>query len=247
MEEFYKEFDDYVSNYDLNNDKIKLKYNHSYRVMSLCKKYSKILNFNDYDIRLVTLIGLLHDIGRFEQLKTYNTFDDSKSIDHALYGCKILFEDGLISKFWDNKEDYDLIKFAIANHNKFRIEESDNERYMKFAKLIRDTDKIDILYLESISNNLESRLSDDSIADEIKEDFFRHDSVLLKHKKSINDHFILYFAYAFDINYDECLEEVKKNIDNLYNGFKNKSYIFKEYYEEIIKYINERIDKNVRY
>ena len=246
MDRFQKEFDDYVCNFDLNDEKIKLKYNHSYRVMSLCRKYSKLLNFNDYDIKLATLIGLLHDIGRFEQLKKYNTYDDSKSINHAEYGCKILFEDGLISKFWDNKDDYDLIRFAIFNHNRFKIEETNSERFLKFAKLIRDTDKIDILYLESISGNLESRLTDDSIAPEIRNDFFKHDSVLLKHKKSINDHFILYFAYAYDINYDECLDEIKLNIENLYNNFNDKKFIFKEYYDEIIKYISERIDKNVR-
>ena len=45
MKKYYKEFDDYVSNYDLNDINIKLKYNHSYRVMSLSKKYSKKIGF----------------------------------------------------------------------------------------------------------------------------------------------------------------------------------------------------------
>ena len=36
------------------------------------------------------LIGLLHDIGRFEQVKVYDTFSDIDSIDHADYGVEIL-------------------------------------------------------------------------------------------------------------------------------------------------------------
>ncbi len=244
MDYLYKEFDKYVSNYNIEDEKIYLKYKHSYRVMSLTRKYAKLLNFSDYDIELATVIGLLHDIGRFEQLKIYNTFDDSKSIDHADYGCKVLFKDNEINKFWKNKEDYELIEFAIRNHNKFRIEDNNNERFIKFAKLIRDTDKIDILYLESVSKNLKLRVTDDEIAKEIRDDFFKHDSVLLKHKKSINDHFILYFAYAYDINYDICLKEVKNNIDNLYKNLDNIK--FKDFYDEINKYIDERIDKNVR-
>ncbi len=38
-------FDEYVSNYDISNDYIKLKYNHSYRVMKLQEKYAKKLHF----------------------------------------------------------------------------------------------------------------------------------------------------------------------------------------------------------
>ena len=118
--DYYKEFDDYVSNYDLNDINIKLKYNHSYRVCKLSEKYAKELGYSKEDIELASLIGLLHDIGRFEQLKVFHTYNDKNSIDHAEYGIKVLFEDGLINKFWNKKEDYDLIKFAIKNHNKYR-------------------------------------------------------------------------------------------------------------------------------
>ena len=79
-------FTEYVSSYDLTNSDIKLKYNHSLRVMALSEKYAKILNFSTEDIELAKVIGLLHDIGRFEQLKIYKTYSDINSIDHAEYG-----------------------------------------------------------------------------------------------------------------------------------------------------------------
>ena len=58
-----------------------------------------MLNLSEEDILLAELIGLLHDIGRFEQIKNYHTFLDKESIDHAEYGNKILFEDDLIRNF----------------------------------------------------------------------------------------------------------------------------------------------------
>ena len=43
---------------------------------------------------------LLHDIGRFKQIKLYDNFiDNMENNDHADYGVKILFEENLIRKF----------------------------------------------------------------------------------------------------------------------------------------------------
>ena len=239
-----EEFEKYVNNYDLNNIKIKLKYNHSIRVMNLCVKYAKKLGFNDEDINLAKVIGLLHDIGRFEQLKEFNSFDDS-NIDHATLGVKILFEDGLIKNFWHNKEDYELINFAIKNHNKIKIEETTNERYLKFAKLIRDIDKMDIIYLLGYLKELDTKPSDDLINSKIINSIKNHELSNYKDIKNINDSIALKFAYTYDINYDECLEEFKQNLYYFYKQI-NFDERYKEIFETVNKYIDERIDKYVR-
>ena len=245
MIDIYKNFDDYVSNYDMNNEKIKLKYNHSYRVMNLSEKYAKILGFNEEDITIAKVIGLLHDIGRFEQLKIYDTFSDLKSIDHASLGVKLLFENNLIKNFYDKEEDYEIIKFAIENHNKKEIQVIDDERAMKHAKLIRDTDKIDIIYLEGKLKELDIKPTDDKLSDVIINAIKNHISVDRKDIKTINDSLANNFIFAFDINYDECLEEIKENYKYYYERF-NVNNIFDYVYSEILKYIDERIDKNVR-
>ena len=100
-------FKKYVSNYDMEIKGIKLKYDHSFRVMSLSEKYALKLNFSEEDVYLAKLIGLLHDIGRFEQMKVYNTFVDKKSIDHADYSVDRLFNHNEIKLFHENEEDYD--------------------------------------------------------------------------------------------------------------------------------------------
>lgn len=239
-----EEFEKYVNNYDLTKEMIILKKNHSIRVMNLCIKYAKKLGFNDEDVSLSKVIGLLHDIGRFEQLKEFNSFDDS-NIDHADLGVKILFEEGLIKNFWSNKEDYELIEFAIKNHNKMKIEKTTNERYLKFAKLIRDIDKMDIIYLLGYLSELDTKPSNDLINPKIINSIKNHELSNYKDIKNINDSIALKFAYTYDINYDECLEEFKQNLYYFYKQI-NFDERFKEIFETVNKYIDERIDKYVR-
>lgn len=236
-----EEFNKYVNSFSFDNSKTKRKYEHSYRVMELSKKYAKILGFNDYDIKLATLIGLLHDIGRFEQVRVYNTFNDRTSIDHADYGVKVLFEDGLIKRFWNNEEDYELIKFAIINHDKYSIPETDNERFLKFAKLIRDVDKIDILYVLGYLKEVEFTNLEDEISKEILDEFYKHTSVSWVNVHNKNDGKVIYFAYPFDINYDVCLEELKINLNYFYEYLSSINNKFDDIYKESIKYIDERM------
>ena len=239
-----EEFEKYVNNYDLTKEKIILKKNYSIRVMNLCIKYAKKLGFNDEDVSLAKVIGLLHDIGRFEQLKEFNSFDDS-NIDHADLGMKILFEEGLIKNFWSNKENYELIEFAIKNHNKMKIGKTTNERYLKFAKLIRDIDKMDIIYLLGYLSELDTKPSNDLINPKIINSIKNHELSNYKDIKNINDSIALKFAYTYDINYDECLEEFKQNLYYFYKQI-NFDERFKEIFETVNKYIDERIDKYVR-
>ena len=141
-----REFENYSKNYDMNNEGMKYKYENSIRVMEHSKEIAKSLNLTDEQIELAALIGLLHDISRFEQLKQYSTFDDSKSFDHGDYAIEILFKDNYIRKYIDSNEYDEIIKKSIMYHNKFEIGVCDTEEELLFSKLIRDADKIDIFY-----------------------------------------------------------------------------------------------------
>lgn len=233
------EFINYVSNYDLNNIKIKLKYDHSIRVMNLMMKYAKELGLDSYEVELASVIGLLHDIGRFEQLKEYDSFNDKETIDHAALGVKLLFEDNLIKKFWSNKDDYELIKFAIKNHNKLNIEKSDNEKFLKYAKLIRDTDKIDILYVYGVSDELKVRSENISISKPILNCIKDNKTVSYDLINNKNDELSVSFSYIFDINYDICLKEFLYNLNILYNKLEYKEK-FKEIYMLINEYVKDK-------
>lgn len=92
-------FAEYVRNYDPSDGKIKLKIDHTYRVAGLCQSIAKSLGLSGADVDIAWLLGMLHDIGRFEQIKRFGTFNDAHSVDHAEFGADLLFKDGLIRKF----------------------------------------------------------------------------------------------------------------------------------------------------
>ncbi len=236
-------FEKYVNNFDMKDENIKAKYNHSYRVMKLSEKYAKELHFNQEDIQIAKIIGLLHDIGRFEQYKQYHSYNDSKTFDHADYGVKILFEQKLIQNFEIPKKYYDIIEFSIKNHNKFSINKIDDERKLMHAKLIRDTDKIDIIFLFGYLNDLRLKETDEPITKEVLECIKRHKSVDINLCKNPNDYIVTKLSFAFDINYDECLKEFKEYLAKFYERLKYK-YIYEQVYIEVMKYIDERNENN---
>lgn len=138
-------FLDYVKNYDINNGRIKLKMIHILNVAKNCNDIAKSLNLDDEKVKLAYLIGIFHDIGRFEQVRIYNTFSDKDTgLDHAEYSLKVLYEDGLIEKFIDTHEYDDIIKKAVFYHNKAKIADDVKGDALIFSKIIRDADKIDI-------------------------------------------------------------------------------------------------------
>lgn len=99
-----KAFKEYVKKYNPDDSKVKLKIAHIERTAEVAKKLATELMLEKEDIELAELIGLLHDIGRFEQIRIYHTFVDKISIDHGKLGAKILFEDGLIRNFIEDKK-----------------------------------------------------------------------------------------------------------------------------------------------
>ena len=236
-------FDRYTSNYDLSDINLKSKYNHSYRVMELSVKYAKELGWNDSDVELAKIIGLLHDYGRFEQYRIYKSFIDLKTVDHADLSVEELFGKNEIINYTNRVEDYDLIRFAIKNHNKLTIEECNDERYIKFAKLIRDADKVDIMYV--LTNEIIRKSTNEGYKKEVMEYIMNHKNVPRTIVENDNERILVDFSFVFDLNYDIVLADYNKYFIDFYNSIENNS-MFKEAYDEIIKYINERIDNNVR-
>ena len=137
----------YAEQYDMQNILIRHKVGHTLRVAELSGRYAKELGMSAADEDFAWLLGLLHDIGRFEQARRYGTFVDSQSVDHAEFSADILFRDGLMERFPDEglPEDWRIIaETAIRLHNKLTLPEDLDETARCFCDLIRDADKADI-------------------------------------------------------------------------------------------------------
>ena len=115
LEKCKEEFIKYTEQFDLENEGIKRKQEHSLRVMEESKKVAEALNLDEEKVEVAELIGLLHDIGRFEQYKMNNTYLNEMLLDHAKLGVKVLIKDDYIKKYIDDKHYIDIILKAIIN------------------------------------------------------------------------------------------------------------------------------------
>ena len=213
LEKAKKEFLKYTENYDLTNENINRKQGHSIRVMNISKQIATELNLTEEQIQIATLIGLLHDIARFEQYTQYQTYNDNRSFDHGDYGVEILNKD---MRKYIKTDKYDkLIKIAIKNHNKFEIEEGLNEEESLFAKIIRDADKIDILY-EAVSmfwNGEEKDINNTEISSKVMEKIEERELIKRDKNKAFCgiDKVMSVLAFIFDINYKPSFKIIKEN------------------------------------
>ena len=105
-------FQDYTGHYNPDDPMIRHKIVHTLSVAGLSEKIAESLGLDAEDVDFAWFLGLLHDIGRFEQVRRYGTFVDSQSVDHADFGADLLFRDGLFRSF--PTEDYSPQRRQIA-------------------------------------------------------------------------------------------------------------------------------------
>jgi putative nucleotidyltransferase with HDIG domain len=233
-------FEEYVNLYDRTDSEIKLKHNHTYRTCEISEKICDSLNLSVEQKYIAYLIALLHDIGRFYQDKMFNTFDDLTSFDHGDYGANILFEDGLIRKFVDDDKYNNIIKLSIRNHNKFKIEDGLNDEELLQSKIIRDADKIDIIYNVSCLNEIDRYGDESEISEKLKNDF-KNLYVDSRDIKTNSDKVLAFIGFVYDLNFDYSFKYLKeKNYINMYYDRLKHKEKFKPYFDEINKYIEKR-------
>lgn len=256
-----KVFEKYVENYDLKDEKIKLKITHTYEVVKLSEYIARELNLDEENIELAKIIALLHDIGRFEQFKRINSFNDNENLnfEHGNLGVEILFEDDLIREFIKCKKYDNIIYKAILNHNKYSIEDNLNEIELLHAKIIRDADKLDILRKkkeEKLKYDFpglcnEETLILEKISDNIYNDFMSNKCIKLEDVKTQIDYWVCVIAFIFDFNFDISLKyiKVKNYIDILVDKIEYKNIDTKNKMEQIRiyakKYIENKIHNNI--
>lgn len=215
-EKVKKVFHEYTDHYDLTDDKVRLKVEHTYRVADLCERIAVAEKMSEYEQKLAWLLGMLHDVGRFEQLRRFHTFVDAQSVDHAALGADILFHEGHIRDYVQEVDEDTLIETAVRWHSAYRLPEDLDERTRKFANILRDADKIDILKvnvdfpLEEIYNTTTEKLRNDEISEEVLKSFYEHHAVLRSLKKTSVDHVAGHCSLVFELVFPESLRIVRE-------------------------------------
>lgn len=245
-------FNKFVNNFDVKDGPTVLKIRHTYEVVKKSEYIAIGLGLDKDNIELAKIIALLHDIGRFEQIKKYNNFNDDK-MDHAEFGVKILFEENLIRNFIETSKYDDIIYKAIFDHNKFQIEENLNEIELLHCQIIRDADKLDNFRVkkeekfEDMFPNIynSDTVNYENVSPKVYEDFMKYKCIRLEDRKTIIDYWVCIIAFIFDLNFDISLKYVKKNnyIDALIDRIEYKNEVTKQKMEDIRKCAKDYINR----
>lgn len=209
-------FKAYTDAYDGSDEKIKLKIEHTYRVADLCGQIALSEGLKETDVDFAWLLGMLHDVGRFEQLRRYGTFIDAESVDHAALGADILFQEGKIRNYLESDEEDSRIELAVRVHSAYRLPEQLDVRTEMFCNILRDADKIDILKvnvlvpLEEIYNATTRELRNAEVTEAVMQSFYEHHAALRNLKRTAVDHVVGHISLVYELIYPESLHIVKE-------------------------------------
>lgn len=207
-----KAFAEYTSHYDNANEKIHLKVEHTYKVAEICQRIAATERQTEADINLAWLLGMLHDVGRFEQLRRFGTFIDSVSVDHAEYGADLLFKEDKIRDYISDTGEDHLIETAIRVHNKYRLPSELSERETLFSNILRDADKIDILRvnvetpMEEIYDVTTKDLKNAEVSPVVMKAFEEHHAVKRDLMRTAVDHLVGHIALAYELVFPISLQ-----------------------------------------
>lgn len=235
IEKAKKELVSHVNELKINSPRVQMKLGHIMRVAENCKRLANDLGLTEEQIQLAELIGLLHDIGRFEQ---YQIADSTKKFDHGEVGVEILKKDNYIRKYIEENKYDEIIYTAVYEHNQYKLSEGLSEEKELFSRIIKDADKIDILY-ESIYIYWQDaeriqKVEEGKLSKKMLENFYQHKLADSRNKMSETDQILRYASFVFDINFP-CSFKILKENDNVSKMIDRFHYQIPETKEEMMK------------
>ena len=262
-------FDSYVAAYDATNPRIALKVEHTLRVAELCERIAREAGFTPAGTDLAWLCGLLHDIGRFEQLRRWNTFSDAASTSHAALGVEVLFGSkgdtgvadddgsaagtiGIIHRFIDPSDELEeVIRAAVGFHSDYRLPEDLDVRTHAICDVVRDADKLDILRVastdtvETVLNATEDELLASAVSPAIEDAFFEHRTAHYSERVTPVDYLVNLACFAFELAYPASLE-IADEQEYIYRALERPFGITRPFENKATAQLMNRMDGHLR-
>ena len=124
---------------------LQMKLAHSERVARDAAEIARELAWPEDEVRTAGILGLLHDIGRFSQFAQFGTFSDRRSVDHGRRGFEILTRESPLATC--RERDRARILEGVRHHNAKTLPEGMADDSSRFARLVRDADRLDLYEL----------------------------------------------------------------------------------------------------
>lgn len=254
-----KQFRHYLEDYDCNDDKIHLKVVHTFGVISAAEEICSEEGFSKEDGQLALLIALLHDIGRFEQLRQFNSFSD-QIFNHADFGVKVLFEEGMIERFIRERTYDGVIRKAIQYHSVYSLDAVSGltEKERLHCQIIRDADKLDNFRvkdterIETLFDTAKEVVAAEVVTPAVLDAVRGRRSVVSSERVTHLDCWVSYLAFIFDLNFAASFRWILKrdymnrNIDRMDYRRPETRAVMEEIRGICNAYVRERAVGNVR-
>jgi len=257
LKKFRAWFDDYVAGFygdeEFINANLKLKEEHTRRTCTEMLHLAKELGLSGNQTRIVEVIALFHDIGRFEQFVRYRTYNDPRSINHCLLGLEVLRKTKVLEEL--DEPEKQLIEKAIEYHGLKELPKDLSTECLLFSKLIRDADKIDVLYVvtdyyrqyrdDPEGFKLELELPDEPrYSAEVLERLLSGRLVDYNELRTMTDMKLCQLGWVYDVNFTATLRRIKirKLLEALVD-FLPKTSDIERAKEKIFDYVDLRISQ----
>jgi len=245
-------FNEYVLDFAEGNDRqnIILKIEHSQRVAADIIAISQALGLSGDKLYLAEIVGILHDVGRFEQYKRYGTYSDAKSVDHARFGVGILQKMKVLKDLPEKEQE--LVTKAILYHNRLILPADENEEILFYSRLLRDADKLDIFKVvtdyyairdQGRNETLELDLPEHGdVSEAVYQAVYDKENVDFKLIKNLNDFKLLQAGWVYNLNYIPTIRFFKERdyLAKIKNAMPTEKRL-----DEIFLMINAYIDQKL--
>ena len=225
----------HVKEIELENPRAPRKLEHIMRVVKISQELAVNLGLTEEQVQLAELIGLLHDIGRFEQ---YRVLDKDEKFNHGEAGVEILKKDNYIRKYVTQDTYDDLILTAVYEHNRYSLTEGLSKEKELFCKIIKDADKLDLMY-EAIEIYWQEaqdiqEIEQGSLSEKMLADFYGHKLADNRNRISRTDQILRFASFVFDIHFPYSFKVLEQNnyVSRMIDRF---DYVRKETKEEMKK------------
>lgn len=243
----------HVKEMELENPRAPRKLDHIIRVAKISKELASSLGLTEEQIKLAELIGLLHDIGRFEQYRVFDkkissiVLDTQVKFNHGEAGVEILKKDNYIRKYVAQDTYDDLILTAVYEHNRYALTKGLSKEKELFCKIIKDADKLDLMYeaieiywqeKEDIQEIETGRLSEKMLTD-----FYQHQLADNRNRISRTDQILRFASFVFDIHFPYSFKILAKKdyVSRMIDRFDYARKETKEEMQKVKEVANEEI------
>lgn len=197
---------------------VRLKVEHSLAVMGEMRTLARALTLSPEQVETAAILGVLHDAGRFIQLKDFGTWVDSASMDHGDAGKLLLEKTNLLHALPSGVRENILT--AVSQHNKAVIPDGLAPEALFWTKLIRDADKLDI-FERIIEAYRTKRYRQDStvtlgtkdtpgFSEDVLQLVMQREVVPYRILTNLNDFRILQMGWMYDLNFLPAIRIAKE-------------------------------------